>query len=324
MPRTYSREEFMSLPTNDFVNLINDAKKPRVGVLIPDGTRKIGVIYYGLDSNSPEFEAKLFQRINKDLMEVVKLFFNHGLHTFFVPCLTNGNLARNEHYVEKAVRNGLEYILKSDEWLDFYDERKIRVKIYGDYERLTEMGFAEVADWISDVQARTAKFDRHILYFGIACSNREEMDRILDYAIDFHQEHGRRPSREELISWYYNGAVDDVDFFIRPTMFRDSDVQPPLISGVKTQMYFPIGPFPFLNTNMVREIFFDLLYNRTITHGNDTESLDNLTEAEAELINNYYTENRDKIIGLGNRIGDFWLPSGKIKSLKSDKRKIDE
>jgi hypothetical protein len=231
----------------------------------------------------------------------------------FVPCLTNGNLRRNKHYVEQAVNQGLQYILKNDEWRSFYRENGIRIKIYGNIRLLEELGYSHVLDWISDVQRETAGNREHTLFYGIGCSNREEYERLLDHAIAFQKEHGRKPSRDEQVEWYYNGHVDDVDFFIRPTIMRDSDVQPPLISGVRTQMYFPIAPFPFLDENNVRQILFDLLFQRTITLGSDTENLNGLALEEHELIRQYYENNRSVIIGTGERIGDYWLPVNNLK-----------
>jgi hypothetical protein len=313
MEKPYSLSDFMALPTSTISEIVHKSGKPNVGVLIPDGTRKLGMLIYDLDYNSQEFERLLFDRINQDLMSVIKLFFDHGLDTFFVPALTNGNLKRKEKYVEMAINHGLRYILHSDEWMDFYKRNGIRVRIYGDIDLFNSIGYPHVLDWVADVQAETAGNDKHNLYYGLACSNREEHERILDYTIAFYNEHGRKPTRDEQVNWYYNGHVHDVDFFIRPTIFRDSDIQPPLVSGVKTQMYFPVAPFPMLNQNMVREIFFDILYNRTITYGTDNESLDDISPEDLKLLKKYYNENRSVVIGLGERLGDFWMPTSELK-----------
>jgi hypothetical protein len=294
-------------------SIVKETGIPRVGVLIPDGTRKIGVICYSMDCESPDFEKNLFRKVNEDLMTVANTFFEHGLHTLFVPCLTNGNLKRDKDYVENAVNIGLQFILKSEPWLNFYREHKIRVKIYGDINLFEKLGYNHVLKWVEDIQEETAQNDRHVLFFGLGCSNREENDRIMDHAIDFYRVHNRKPSREELVNWYYNGPVDEVDFFIRPTIIRDSDVQPPLISGVKTQMYFPIAPFPFLDKNGIREIFYDMLYTRTISMGFDNEILNGLNPEESEIVKDYYMKNRSVIFGVGKRIGDFWLPVNNIK-----------
>jgi hypothetical protein len=266
-----------------------------------------------MDADSKEFEDTLFQRVNRDLMKVIGTFFANGLQTLFVPCMTHGNLRRNKHYVDRAVNQGLKYILNDDEWFDFYEQNGIRIKVYGNINLLEDLGFGHALDWITDVTDRTVKNTNHTLYFGVGCSNREEYERLVDHAIDFQKEHGRKPTREEQVEWYYNGHVDDVDFFIRPTILRDSDVQPPLISGVKTQLYFPIAPFPFLDEQNIRQIYYDLLFQRTITFGNDTENLNRLKLEQHELIRQYYENNKSVIIGTGERIGDYWLPVNNLK-----------
>jgi hypothetical protein len=223
-----------------------------------------------------------------------------------------------------AVNIGLKYILHSEDWMKFYNENGIRVKIYGNYRILETMGYKEVMDWIDAVQTETSGNNSHTLYYGIACSNREEYARIMNHAVAFHQEHGRTPTHDELVEWYYNGNVNEIDFFIRPTIFRDSDVQPPLISGVNTQMYFPAAPFPFINQEMIREIFFDLIYNRTITYGTDGEAFDVINDDDLESIKNYYTENRSSILGVGDRIGDFWLPTIRFDKPKRNSKNQNE
>jgi undecaprenyl diphosphate synthase len=324
MPNPYKQSEFLSLQQEEIAAIVKEFGKPLSGVLIPDGTRKIGIICYGLEPSMKDFEKTLFTRINQDLMNVVKLFFVHGLQSLFVPCLTNGNLKRSKQYVDVAVNIGLKYILHSEDWMKFYNENGIRVKIYGNYRILETMGYKEVMDWIDAVQTETSGNNSHTLYYGIACSNREEYARIMNHAVAFHQEHGRTPTHDELVEWYYNGNVNEIDFFIRPTIFRDSDVQPPLISGVNTQMYFPAAPFPFINQEMIREIFFDLIYNRTITYGTDGEAFDVINDDDLESIKNYYTENRSSILGVGDRIGDFWLPTIRFDKPKRNSKNQNE
>lgn len=320
MTEAYSRTEFFSLPKEKIAELIENTGKPRVVVFVPDGTRRIGVICYGLSQDSNDFENQLFEKISEDLMKVEQLFFDHGLHTLIVPCISYGNLERKNNYIEKAINHGLKRILHDEEWLKFYDDNKIKVKIYGDYDTFSRSGYGIVSEWIDDVQFRTRKHDRHVLYYGLVCSGRGEYDRLIDHAVAFYQEHGRRPSREEQLEWYFNGKVEDVDLFIRTSAIRDSDLQPHFISGVKTQMYFTFAPFPFMNSNTLREILYDYLYSRPLSYGTDTEASRIINGSEAELVKNYYVNNSDAVVGIGKRIGDFWLPMVNLKSPDSEEK----
>lgn len=320
MDAEMTKEEFMKLPTAKIKEIVIAEGLPKVGVLIPDGTRKSATILNNLNSNMDNFEEELFSKVNQKLMKVIEIMFSHGVHTLFIPSLTHGNLRRSKKYVDSAINIGLKYILKDRTWFDFYKKYDIKVRVYGDLNLFKEMGYDHIINWVNEVQEATSDHKNHKLFFGLACSNKYEIPRLIDMGIDFHEQKGRYPSLEEKIEMYYGELIDEVDFFIRPTILRDSDIQPPLISGNKTQMYFPVLPFIYLTKEIFREIIYDLLYLRTITFGLDNYDLNTINKIEKDILKEYYKNNEKSVIGVGKRIGNLWIPLPQIKYINSKNR----
>ena len=320
MAAEITKEEFMELPTEQVKRIVENKGIPKVGVLIPDGTRKSAAFFYNMDLNIDNFEEKLFKKINNELMKVIEIMFSHGLKTLLIPSFTHGNLRRTKKYVDSALSIGFKYILNDQKWYNFYDEYDIKVKVYGNLNLVKNMGYDYVINWINKVQEYTSSNKSHRLYFGLACSNKYEIPRIIEMCTDFYIREKRYPSLEEKIEMYYSDLISDVDFLIRPTIIRDSDIQPPLISGDKSQMYFPVFPFVFITEKGFREIIYDLIFSRTITYGLDDNDLNAIKKEDADWLKKYYELNRKSIIGIGKKIGNIWVPIPQIKMNKPEKR----
>jgi undecaprenyl diphosphate synthase len=272
-----------------------------------------------MNPSSSDFEKKLFVKLNDLIIDKVKIIFDHGLNTLFMPGVTHGNFKRTDQYVDTVTKIGLKYIFNDESWLNFYKEYDIKVKIYGDINFVSKMGYDYVIKWIETVEEKTKFNSTYKLYHGLACSNSYENFRILDMAIDFYKKHNRNPTKEEIIKQYYGEHINDIDFFIRPTVFRDSDIQPPLISGRKTQLYFPISPIVNFSIEMYREILYDMLFSRVITMSKKEWKLEDLNEKQLEFIKTYYSENQSSILGIGERVGNLWLPKYQI-TIKNNKK----
>ena len=312
------KEEFMQLTTEKIIEIIKAKGFPKVGVVIPDGTRRWGILFHGMNPDFKDFEENLIKKLNNLIIEKTKIIFNYGIETLFMPGVTHGNFLRTNQYVDTVTNIGLKNAFKDKSWLDFYNEFDIKVKIYGDLEFVKKMGFKHIIKWVKEIEELTKENQSHTLYHGLACSNSYENMRIIDMAINFFKEHKRNPSKEELIELYYGEMIEEVDFFIRPTVMRDSDIQPPLISGRKTQLYFPISPILNFTEKMFREILYDILFSRVITMSKKQWKKENLNKNQIQYLKKYYEINGSSIIGIGKKVGNLWipLPQVKMKSLK--------
>jgi hypothetical protein len=135
---------------------------------------------------------------------------------------------------------------------------------------------------------------------------------------EHHARTGTQPTREDLISAYYGTDVPEVGFFVRPTEVRDSDVQPILVSASRTQMYFPVCPMILLTKTAVRTILFDLIFNRVASGGKKMYSASDLSTTKLIKVREYYLANMEKILGVGQREGPFWLPTDGTNDKKKE------
>lgn len=304
-----SKDAFMGLDRGEVAELLGHAGSPKTVVLVPDNTRRTGILYKNIKSNSRYFERNLFNALSFPFRRLIKTVFDHGIKTLFIPSLTHGNLSRNRKYVDSHFKIATRLILNEERWLNFYEENGIKVRIYGDTGLVQSLGYHDFVNWARDIETATRSNGKHTLFWGYACTGSMETMRIIDLCIEFSEKHGRHPSNREIIELYYGEYVEDVDIFIRPGEIRDSDCQPPLIGG-NAQMYFPMCPLTELDEGFFKEILYDYLFCR-VTSGGRKEYSRKMDSSELQRIKTFYDQNRDTIIGLGERIGDFWVPSTK-------------
>lgn len=315
-----SKNEFMNLSVEEINDIVKAKGKPKVGVIIPDGTRRSAMFFLGLLPNEKEFEKKYIKIEGKKFLENVKIIFKYGLHTLFIPSLKHENFGRDKKTIDSIMYKAIKSMLLGDEWLDFYNEYNVKVKVYGDFDFVLKSGYPKIIDWVNEIEEITKRNKKHILYHGIACSNRYEIPRLMDLSIDFFKEHSRYPNLNEKIQLYYTDPVGEVDFLIRATAIRDSDIQPPIISGRKTQMYFLVAPNHIsFSKKIYKEILYDLLFCRDAKYGKKKYNNEDIGASNLEYLKNYYHINKSKVIGLGEKVGPFWIPKIDIEIPKRKK-----
>ena len=313
MIKEITREEFMTLSDHDIATIINKNKRPKAAVLIPDGNRRFAMSFLNMMPNSKDFETEYMKNNSEAFMKNLQIMYSHGLNTLFIPCMKHENFFRDKEYVKAITQFSLKLIFTDKKWIDFYQDNDIKVKIYGDLDYVKNKGYEELLQHAYDLEKITENNKKHKLFFGIACSNKHEYPRLMDMAIEFYKKFNRKPSYQEKLELYYGENVDDIDLFIRPTELRDSDIQPPLISGQQTQMYFLVAPDSIsFNKDVYRNILYDYLYCRTSEFGIKTYQDKIINKSDLEEIKDYYSQNMHTIISTGKRIGNFWVPEVKI------------
>ena len=316
-----SHEKFIRLSNEEIANIIKTERRPKVAMLIPDGNRRYAMSFLNIMPKSKDFETEYMRQNSENFMRNIKMMFDHGLETLFVPCLKHENLYRDKNYVEGITQYALKLIFSDEKWIDFYNENNIKVKIYGDLDYISNKGFDDLIQIVKDLEKITSNNNKHKLFYGLACSNKYEYPRLMDLAIDFYKNNNRYPTYKEKIEMYYGENVNEVDLFIRPTAIRDSDIQPPLISGNKTQMYFLVAPDNLsFNRDVFRNILYDFLFCRNSIFGSKTYQNEMIAKSDLEEIKDFYLLNKSKVIGLGEKIGPFWIPQINIQIPKRDNK----
>ncbi|GEM_PF-5296744 len=308
-----SEEDFISLPLEKVLDIVEKAGRPRTVCFTPDGTRRAAIVWYGLDPGSPDFDRKKYSFEHPIFMENLMLIYDHGAENLLVPILNHKNLERPREFIEGTVYPGVRELLVGDEWDEFYREYDVRVRCYGDRQHLLDKGFEKLVEWMEDVENRTAGHKKRRLFWGICCSNSIEHTRLAHLGARFFSRKSRLPTRDELIEMYYGEVVPDVEIFIRPSEVRDSDLTPPIVTGSRAQFYFPVvSSMVKFDARLYRRILYDYLYNRPGVMGKRYYSGDSFTPEEKEFLRRFYAMNMYEVLGVGMRIGPHWIPTTRI------------
>lgn len=301
-----TEKDFIGQDATSIARIVENAGKPKTVLLVPDGSRRVGMIQYRLNPKDRQFLSQAFQREHLETIRILKTIFSHGIKTIFIPNGTHGNLERGREYMDKFINSGVKPLLKDKVWLDFYREFEVRVRLYGDIDVIVKAGYPELPEWIADVERETAGNTRHTIFYGLAMSQHREECRLARIAVDYYEKTGNRPTDKELERLYFGTEVEPVDIFIRPVEVRDSECQPVLIGG-KAEMYFPLIPFAEMSENIFRRILYDYLYSRMKTYGRKSYD-DGVDDDELDAMREYYRFNSETVLGLGKRRknGHFW------------------
>jgi hypothetical protein len=299
------KEEFLKLSTNEIAQITSELGKPKVGVFVPDGNRRMTLAFSGLHPDTDEFYHENARQTTTYFMDNLKVFFSHGLKTLFVPLISHNILERNQKYHEITLYEGLKKILIDEDWLNFHKENDIRVSTYGDINQLSKSAGTFNSEWIEKARNATAHHNTHKIFYGFLSPKRVGME-LAPLGIEFYNKNEREPSYEEQILMYYGEPIDPADFFIMSTKFAGLGALPPLICGQETQLYFFAAPGVMaLTQETYREILYDLLFCRPNSANNEYTNLDT---KDIESLKNYYLNHQSAVIGIGRRIGKFWTP----------------
>jgi len=127
-----AREAFLDLPTAKVRKLVEEKGKPRVGVFVADGNRRLLLARTGLAPDSKEFYSEYARFFVESLEKSLNLFFDHGLQILFFPLFGPSLLKRQNQFHSLTIPAVYNQIFQSPKWMEFYGEKGIRVKVYGD------------------------------------------------------------------------------------------------------------------------------------------------------------------------------------------------
>jgi hypothetical protein len=302
-----SRDEFLAQQPKEINKMIAEKGTPKTVVFVADGNSRIAVIRSGNQPPSDDFYEEYKNFIITNTRRVIKLFFKYNLHTLFVPIISEKVLERGKMYLKKGLLPILQTIFFESDWLELYNKLGLKVKVYGDVEKLKQTDCAPAFEWIQRCLKLTEKNQKSFLYYGIAGTTNLGID-LMKKGIEFFKKYKRVPTIPEQIKFYYGEKLDDVDLFIMSTKFKGVNAFPPLISGKKTNVYYQLVPGLLgFNEKVYREILYDLLFCRKDSILYDEHAKSEIT-LDRELIKNYYHKHQSYIIGPGKILNGFWVP----------------
>ncbi|MBN1351704.1 hypothetical protein JXJ21_19980 [candidate division KSB1 bacterium] len=296
---------FLELSSAEVVRIITQRNKPGVVIFVPDGTRKMTRILSNLSPPDDEFYFEYARLTTEMFLNNLRVFFDHGLETLLVPLVSTHVLRRNEQFRQITLQQGFKALFGSNAWLDFYDENQIQVNVYGDLQLLEESGFSDCLKWIEAARHRTAKHTRHQLFYGLAAPENCGM-ALSTLAIQFYKETGREPAHADLVRIFYGKALPQANIFIMSTKLAGLGALPPFICDRNTQVYYLAAPGVLaLTRDTYRQILYDYLFGRCQP---DVTNAINEKYGAIEQLKQFYAEHQFSIVGLGKKIGKFWVP----------------
>jgi hypothetical protein len=299
-----AKDDFLKLTTEEICKIVTQKEKPRVGIFLPDGNRRLLMCRTKLDPTSDAFYKAYARQFLDSFKEALVIFFDHGLKTLFLPLFGPSQLARKNKFQTITTPAVYNELFKDSQWLDFFREKGIRVKIYGELSQLERIDTKRlnILDGINRLVEKTASNNRHTLFFGFVSDHTPGLE-MPQNIIKFYQNHHRTPTHREILEVYYGEAVSPADFIILSSKLSGHGAFPPFISTRQARMYyFPVPGFLGLSKMNYRRIIYDLLFLQTLYPIPEytTEYLENIEE-----LNQFYQENKDKIFGTNKKIGKF-------------------
>lgn len=291
---------FQSLPVTEVAQLVRASGK-KVGVFPVNGTRR----WYMLERNIQYaelagHEIDYIDTVCRRCIEIFQMFFEHGVDTLLVPLFGPAVEERGEHYL-RIMEQGILYWTTNAHALDFYKASETCVRLYGDVRRYVDVKkYGAGLEAFDELSRQTAAHQCNRLFLGAYAHDATQA--VVDISVDYYRQHGRSPSRREVVESYYGDYVDPVSFFIGYTPLAAFDM--PLVALGREDLYFTVAPSLYLDEKTLRTILYDHLYMR----GEPDYAC--ITTPEWDAMRQFYRYNYASIIGLGkrNKAGGIWYP----------------
>jgi hypothetical protein len=302
---------FQNLSTSEVAAIVRE-RGPRTVVFAAGGTIRWFILNYldGWPKDMSYWQGYLRQG-GQRFLNIVQMFFEHGVHTLFTHAIVPGQLeGKGEGYLPLALTSGMERLAGSSEFLQFYEEYGVSVRFFGNYRQVLEgsqyRGTLALFDGIAE---RTRTNDRHRLYWGFN-SEKDQITPILELAVQHYRDHGRVPSRGEVVELYYGEPVEPVDIYIGFNRPKTADLMPPLLEG-QADLYFTVGLSWDFSQPQLRSILYDHLYARRGRH-RDYGALPASVFSEMQA---FYRLNQGGVTGVGRRYesGAIWHPMPQVR-----------
>jgi adenosine tuberculosinyltransferase len=262
-----------------------------------NGTRRWYLLHRRNNPDTEDYVTTLIRR----QAEQHRLVFAHGVSTILAPSFGTELLQRGSTYARQALGGLLQ--LADDAVYQEMLAAGLRIRFYGDYEeKLNVLGCRPMLKACADLISATASGNGPLLLIGLFAD--APYPTIARLSVEFAEQKGRPPNRQELIEAYYGCAVPDLTLYLgfaQPALF---DI--PLLTTGEEDLYATLTPSPSLTEKQLREILYDNLITRRTAEG-DYEELSDEAQAALAAYNDRYT---GVTLGIGSRdpLTGIWNP----------------
>lgn len=302
-----SEKEFLALPKDELVKIVAEFGRPKLGVFVPDGSRRLVLAYTDFEPESDEFYKASATIPARFVLESLKVFFDYRLPILLVPILGRSILKRGPRYRAITLLEGLRILFCSQDALDLYHRHQIQVRIYGQPDVLKGTECELALEWIEEACQQTAGYSLHKLLYGIG-EPPLLGEHAAQFAANFALQHGRIPTNRELICANYGEDLPSADFFIMTSKMSGMVALPNWLVNGDTEVYF-LPTVMGLTERNCRVILYDLLYNRSGLRSGIEEF--DITAKTRKQLRQVYEKSVEKVVGVGFEVGKVWTMTGK-------------
>jgi tuberculosinol/isotuberculosinol synthase len=251
------------------------------------------------------------QAAGEQYVTLLRLLFEHGIHTVFLPLLVSKT--RGRVYLEQVLRY-LPQVLVGQEFQELYEDLQVQVRFYGPYRSVLEsLGFGETCQrMFTEVMHDNSDDSKRRVFWGLITPDADPDMEIAGCAVEHYRRMGSMPSREQLLEALYGEQVEPIDFLITGGKFQVLTYLPPLLRG-QEDLYFTVNSPLGLTQSQLRAILFDNYYCRRHVAGNRPyQRFSPRTLADMKAL---YDLNRESVVGVGryHPEGQFWYPIPQVR-----------
>jgi adenosine tuberculosinyltransferase len=289
--------EWLSWSTEEVAQWIAALPRPVVMGWPFNGTRRWYLLHRRNNPDTEDYVTTLIRR----QAEQHRLVFAHGVSTILAPSFGTELLQRGSTYARHALGGLLQ--LADDAVYQEMLAAGLRIRFYGDYkEKLNVLGCRPMLKACADLISATGSGNGPLLLIGLFAD--APYPTIARLSVEFAEQKGRPPNRQELIEAYYGCAVPDLTLYLgfaQPALF---DI--PLLTTGEEDLYATLTPSPSLTEKQLREILYDNLITRRTAEG-DYEVFSDEAQAALAEYNDRYT---GVTLGIGSRdpLTGIWNP----------------
>ncbi len=285
-------ETFMGLERAQLAERIRAQGFPRLGVYIPDGTRRLTLAMSDCPASGSAFFQAALELSERYLYQQLMRFFESGLWGMVVPLFSQRVLSRSEAYAREFALPALEKLTCSPAWLDFYHTHGLQVHFYGVQNLQGDAFWDAPRAWMAALQEVTQHHTAGVLCLGVGGSPVLGEDALAVAGC---------PDLDVCSQRLYGVALPRADFVIMTGKMGGLGALPPFICDGETALYLMPAPGFLLSESGWRAILYDLLYQR------HAEEIYPLNADERRALGVVYQQGADVILGLGERHYGLWM-----------------
>lgn len=291
----------MRASRNDVARVV---ERVNLTLLIPsDGSRRHFLLRQLQQKNRSSETIEYLSAQGAQLMGLFRLLFSCGVKNILCPILQSPNFERGADYVRNAAQ-ATASVVTGDAFSRFYRDWKVETHLYGGWDVIPYGDAAR--DILTNLNSKLGAInsgvgERKVLYGFCPGSF---VDEMCARSALFAAKNGACANSSQIRKACFPHGPDKLDVVINTDLIRTGYLVPPTLDW--GAHYYHLAYMSYdLSENNLRQILYDYLFLR------NPEPEEGQTYGENELrdIQTYLTRNKDRIIGLGKRVGGgYWLP----------------